>query len=123
MKEIIKTPGTHIDYETTGKSIIFGDDDLAINLKNRERDESVQIDVCSDSTGNLTMGTAAGLRYVAQIEIPARQYTEEEQENPDYDPENQDQGVMGMLTPTIIVRTPVPFNIENCTISLWGLEV
>ena len=88
MNEVIKTPGKHIVYDTTSKSIIFGEDeDLSINLKNREQDEKTLIDICSDSDGFLVVGTAAGLRYVAQVEIPARQYTEEEQENPNYDPE------------------------------------
>lgn len=83
------------------------------------------IDVCTDSEGNLTMGTAAGLKYVAQVEIPARQYDEEEQENPAYDPEAEDTGEgmgMGATQRTIIVRTPVPFDIDNCTIYLWGME-
>ena len=40
MNEVIKTPGKHIVYDTTSKSIIFGEDeDLSINLKNREQDE------------------------------------------------------------------------------------
>ncbi len=120
MNEVIKTPGKHVEYETTAKSIIFGDDDLSVNLKNRERDEKVLIDVCADSEGNLTMGTAAGLKYVAQVEIPARQYDEEEQENPAYDPEAEEG--MGTAQQTIIVRTPVPFDIDNCTIYLWGME-
>lgn len=121
MKEVIKTPGEHIAYETTSKSIIFGEDeDLSINLKNREQDETTLIDICSDSDGFLVVGTAAGLRYVAQVEIPARQYTEEEQENPNYDPEAEE----GMETrnKTIVVREPVPFDIDNCTIYLWGME-
>lgn len=119
MNEVIKTPGKHIGYETTSKSIIFGDDDLSINLKNREKDEVVTVDICSDNDGFLVVGVAAGLRYVAQVEIPARQYNEEEKPNPAYDPEAE----MGSeVQQTIVVRTPVPFDIENCTIYLWGME-
>lgn len=121
MNEVIKTPGTHIAYETTSKSIIFGEDeDLSINLKNREQDEKTLIDICSDSDGFLVVGTAAGLRYVAQVEIPARQYTEEEQENPNYDPEAE--AGTEAASQTITVREPVPFDIDNCTIYLWGME-
>lgn len=121
MKEVIKTPGEHIAYDTTSKSIIFGEDeDLSINLKNREQDETTLIDICSDSDGFLVVGTAAGLRYVAQVEIPARQYTEEEQENPNYDPEAEEG--MENRNKTIVVREPVPFDIDNCTIYLWGME-
>lgn len=121
MKEVIKTPGTHITYATTSKSIIFGEDeDLSINLKNREQDESTLIDICSDSDGFLVVGAAAGLRYVAQVEIPARQYTEEQEENPSYDPEAE--SGTEMASKTITVREPVPFDIDNCTIYLWGME-
>lgn len=120
MKEVIKTPGKHIEYRTTAKSIIFGDDDISINLKNRERDDEVLIDVCTDTNGELTMGTAVGLNYVAQLRIPARQYTEEEQENPNYNPEAVKE--MGAETKTMIVRTPVAFDIKNCTIYFWGME-
>lgn len=109
MNVIEKTPGTHIEYETTSKSIVFGDDDLSINLKNREKDEKVVIDICTDTNGELTMGTAAGLKYVAQVEIPARQYTEEAGE-PDEDG-----------NPTT-AQVAVPFDIDNCTLYLWGME-
>ena len=103
MKEIIVSPGRHVKYETAGNNIIFGDDDLSVNL------EEVTIDICVDRDGNLTMGTAAGMLYAAEVEIPARQYTEEEGE-----PDEEGR-------PTVI-PTPVPFNIDNCTIKLFGLE-
>ena len=121
MNEVIKTPGKHIFYDTTAKSIIFGEDeDLSINLKNREQDEKTLIDICSDSDGFLVVGTAAGLRYVAQVEIPARQYTETEETNPNYDPEAE--AGTEAASQTITVREPVPFDIDNCTIYLWGME-
>lgn len=115
MIEIIKTPGKHIPYTTVGNTLVLGDNDLGINLKNREKDELVTIDVCKDKNGELTMGTAAGLLYAAEIEIPARQYTETEEKNPDYK-----EG--GMESEYITKRLPVPFNIDDCTIRLWGLE-
>lgn len=120
MIEVIKTPGKHIEYVAAGKSILFGDDDLAVNLKNREQDEAVTIDICSDRNGNLTMGTAAGLKYVAQVEIPEREYTEEEQENPAYDADAEE-GTEA-ANKTVTVRTPVAFDIDKCTIYLWGME-
>ncbi|MDO4301796.1 MAG: hypothetical protein Q4D26_10445 [Clostridia bacterium] len=95
MKKIIMTEGRHIDYKVEENCIIFGDDDLMLNLKNREMNEKVVIDICTDINGFLVVGTASGNRYAAQIEIPARIYTDEQ---------------------------AVPFNIDNCTISLWGLE-
>lgn len=95
------TPGTHIDYETNRKSITFGDDDLSINLKNREMDDTVLIDICSDKQGFLVVGAETGYRYVAQVEIPARRYEENESHE----------------------LVPVPFDIDRCTIRLWGMEV
>lgn len=109
MNVVEKTPGTKIVYETTKSSIIFGDEDLSINLKNREMDETALIDVCSDRNGFLVVGAATGLRYVAQVEIPSRQYIEVPGE-PD------ERG-----NPTVIPQ-PVPFNINNCTLFLWGME-
>lgn len=109
MNVIDKTPGEKIAYENTKNSIIFGDEDLSINLKNREMDEVVLIDVCSDKNNFLVIGAATGFRYIAQVEIPARTYIESEGE-PD---ENE--------KPTTI-KTPVPFAIDDCTLYLWGME-
>lgn len=103
MREVIMSPGTHIEYETTRKSITFGDEDLSINLKNREMDEKVTIDICADRMGFLVVGCETGFKYVAQVEIPPRRYTESEEEGG------------GLI--------PVPFDIDECTIYLWGMEV
>lgn len=120
MKEVIMTEGTHIEYTTTKKSITFGDDDLMLNLKNRERDEDVMIDVCADRDGYLVLGASAANRYVAQVLIPAREYVEEEIDNPDYDPEQP----AGEGNPEkITTRTAVPFDSKNCTIYLYALGV
>ena len=104
-----KNEGPKIDYEiqntATKKKITF-DDDLTINLIKREEDYPVHIDVCFDADGALVLGTAAGRRYVAEIDIPARRYTEEP------DPEDPEQ--------TIFV--PIPLDLDLCTLSLWALE-
>lgn len=104
-----KNEGPKIDYEiqntATKKKITF-DDDLTINLAKREEDYPVHIDVCFDQDGDLVIGTAAGRAYVAEIDIPARQYIEEA------DPDDPEQ--------TILV--PVPLDLDNCTLSLWAIE-
>ena len=101
-----------LDYEVntrTGK-ITLGDDELDINLKKRERDDQVSIDICMDYMGNLVIGVSKdATKYVAQIVIPARQYTEVEEEG-------EQEGE------TVIRREPVPFDIDNCTLTLWELE-
>ena len=66
---IEKNVGPKIDYEVMGQKICF-DDDLTINLKKREEDWAVHIDICFDADGNLVVGTAAGRAYVAEIDIP-----------------------------------------------------
>ena len=97
--------GQKIDYEVqntaTKKKITF-DDDLTINLAKREEDWPVHIDVCYDEDRELVLGTAAGRAYVAQIDIPARQYTPGETEE---DP-----------------PVPVPLDLDNVTLSLWSIE-
>lgn len=109
MNVIEKTSGTHIAYDTTKTSIIFGDEDLIINLKNRERDNDVTLDICLDKDGELTMGTAAGMKYAAQVLIPARAYNTVSGE-PDEDG-----------NPTQ-VQEAVAFNIDNCTLYLFAID-
>ena len=72
-----KNIGPKIEYEiqntATKKKITF-DDDLTINLAKRQEDYAVHIDVCYDEDDALVLGAAAGRRYVAELDIPARQY-------------------------------------------------
>ena len=55
-------PGNHIQYEVKGKKIIFGDDELSVNLASRERDFEVSLDICIDSETALLSEQAAGRR-------------------------------------------------------------
>ena len=96
-----KNQGPKIPYEVNGTKICF-DDDLTINLSKRQQDWGVHIDVCSDQDGELVIGTAAGRAYVAEIDIPAREYTtpEGEGEQPE----------------------PIPLDMDTVTLSLWAIE-
>ena len=98
---IEKNAGEKIPYEVNGKKVTF-DDDLTINLAKRQKDDPEHIDVCFDRDGELVIGTAAGRAYVAEIDIPAREYTTPEGE--DEQPE------------------PVPLDMETVTLSLWAIE-
>lgn len=104
-----KNVGPKIDYEikntATKKSICF-DDDLTINLIKREEDWAVHIDICFDKDGTLVIGTAAGRTYVAEIDIPAREYIYPEPVEGE-EPE-----------PPI----PVPLDLDKVTLSLWAVE-
>lgn len=107
-----------IPYEITGKNIDFDDGELIFNVSKKERDFEVVIDICQDYTGSLVMGAGEGERYVAQVVIPAREYTEIEVENPNYNPDAEG----GTESPTFIKRTPVPFSMDRCELRLWEME-
>jgi len=96
---IEKNAGEKIPYEVTGKKITF-DDDLTINLAKRQKDDPEHIDVCFDRDGELVIGTAAGRAYVAEIDIPARTYTEG----------NEGEAI------------PDELDMDAVTLSLWAIE-
>ncbi len=126
MNIIHKNEGPKIPYSARGSKITF-DDEVTYNLTKYERDEPCHIDLCRDKHGNLVSGVIPGTaeRYVAQIDIPARGFTEKEVENPDYDAENEDGGEesgMSGKSPTIIQKDPIPFSMDNVTLTLYALK-
>lgn len=60
--------------------------------------------------------TGDGAYYVAQVDIPAREYDEKEIENPDYNEEEE------TSSPTMIKREPLPFSMDNVTLTLFALK-
>lgn len=98
---IEKNSGPKIDYEVFGQKITF-DDDLTINLAKRQKDDPEHIDVCFDRDGELVIGAAAGRAYVAEIDIPAMEYA---------DPENEESA-----------PEPLPLDMDNVTLTLWAIE-
>jgi len=100
-----KNVGDKIPYDVNGKKVVF-DDDLSINLTKREQDWPVHIDICYDSDKELVIGTSAGRAYVAEIDIPARQYTYPETEEGE-EPQ-----------PPV----PVPLDMDTVTLSLWAID-
>jgi len=97
-----KNEGPKIPYSVDKTRVTFNDD-LTINLASREQDWPVHIDVCYDEDRALVIGAAAGRAYVAQLDIPARQYTEEEIDGE-------------------IQRIPVPLDMDKVTLTLWSVE-
>ena len=106
MNIVEKNEGRKIEYEVNGTKVCF-DDDLTINLAKRQEDYDVHIDICFDKDKNLVIGTAAGRAYVAEIDIPAREYIEHEPAAEDKEAEPP---------------TPVPLDMNNVTLSLWAIE-
>lgn len=113
MKVVEVNVGQKIPYTTSGTKITF-DDELMLNLSKLERDFDVSVDICIDKFGMIVTGL--GVKYAAQIEIPARKYNEVEADNPDYDPENENS------QPTITVPEPVPFSMNNVTLKLYAID-
>lgn len=93
--------GPKIPYEVLGTKIIF-DDDLMLNLAKRQGDEPVHIDICYNSANQLITGTQDAKAYVAQLDIPEREYEE---------PEGEDE-------PPI----PLPLDMDKVTLTLWAIE-
>lgn len=106
---IEKNEGRKISYEIFGNKICF-DDDLTINLAKREEDDPVHIDICYDEDNALVIGAAAGRMYVAEIDIPARQYIEKKVEAEIGEGESS------------LEYESVPFDMDKVTLTLWAVE-
>lgn len=102
------TEGKKIPYVLMGNMIFFNNE-MLFNLEKYERDYEISIDVCEDE--NFMLVNGLGRRYVAQVQIPAREYTEkiEDEENTEDEQEN----------PELV---PVPFDMDKVTLNLWGLD-
>lgn len=112
MNVIKLTEGEYIDYSVSKTKITF-EDELMLNVQKLERDFDVTVDICIDKYGMIVTGL--GVKYAAQIEVPARQYVDKEVQNPDYDPEDP------QSKETIIKKEPVPFSMDNVTLKLYGI--
>ena len=123
---IEKNAGQKIDFEQSGTRLIFGDDEIMLNAAKYQKDWDVEVDVCRDKSGNLTIGTGSGLRYVAQVEIPAATYTETEieAEEPAEDPaaEGVSEDGDGMNQKTTVQRDKNPLDMGDVTVILWSIE-
>ena len=123
MKVIEANEGRKVEYEQNGSWLIF-DDQISLNLKKLETDNDVHIDITANAFGKLQTGE--GVYYVVQLTIPARQYEETEIENPDYmepgEGEEADEFSGGHVNQTITKKDPVPFSMDNVTLTLYALK-
>ena len=119
---IEKNAGQKIDFEQSGTRLIFGDDEIMLNAAKYQKDWDVEVDVCRDKSGNLTIGTGSGLRYVAQVMIPAATYTEAEE--PAEAPAAEDATESGddMNQKTTVQRDKNPLDMGDVTVILWSIE-
>lgn len=103
---VLRVPETAekvIPYSLDGNYLDLNDGEIIVNLAKKERDDAVHIDFCWDYLDSLIMGTAGARKYAAQVDIPAREYIEEEAEDG-------------------VILKPVPFDIDKCTLTLWEVE-
>ena len=123
---IEKNAGQKIDFEQSGARLIFGDDELMLNAAKYQKDWDVEVDVCRDKSDNLTIGTGSGLRYVAQVMIPAATYTETEipaEEAPEVlaaEDEAENGDVMNQKT--TVQRDKNPLDMGDVTVILWSID-
>lgn len=125
MKVIEKNAGEKIAFEQSGTRLIFGDDEIMLNAAKYQKDWPVEVDICRDKADNLTIGTASGLRYVAQVMIPAATYTEtvnEEPEAPEADAEGTEQTENGGMNQQNVQRDKNPLDMGDVTVVLWSIE-
>lgn len=96
-----------------------------LNAAKYQKDWPVEVDICRDKADNLTIGTASGLRYVAQVMIPAATYTEtvnEEPEAPEADAEGTEQTENGGMNQQNVQRDKNPLDMGDVTVVLWSIE-
>lgn len=112
MKVIEKNVGPKIEHSTKGTKLNLNDE-MILDLARYERDFDVHIDICENWAGMLTMGIAD--RYVAQIDIPARQYNEIEVNS-------EEELEEGTAEEGNTILEAVPFSMANVTLTLWAIE-
>ena len=123
---IEKNAGQKIDFEQSSTRLTFGDDEIMLNAAKYQKDWDVEVDVCRDKSGNLTIGTGSGLRYVAQVMIPAATYTETEipaeETDEALEAENATENGDGMNLKTTVQREQNPLDMGDVTVILWSIE-
>lgn len=99
MNVIEKNEGAKVPYSVDGNKITIRDE-MTLDVSKYERDYPVNLDICNNKDGILVVGLSD--YYVAQLEIPERQYTEE-------------------TVGEDVTMVPVPFDMDNVTLVLWAL--
>ncbi len=128
---IEKNEGEKIPYAQNGTVISFADGRLSLDCALYQKDWGVHLDVCENTDGNLVMGTESGQKYVAQLDIPAREYLyPEPAETSPIIPADLDDEETETETATAEPEhteteppVPLPLDMEKVTLSLWAIGV
>ena len=103
-----KNQGNYVQYELTGSKLSIRQGELALDLSRYERDYPVHLDISENAYGMLVMGSS--YRYVAEIDIPAREYQIEKGEKDD----------LGFPK---LSKKAVTFDAEKVSLTLWAVGV
>ena len=110
--------GTKIDYAQSNTKLTFGSDEMMVNCKAYQKDWPVHLDICGDADGNLVIGTGTGRYYVAQVDIPAREYAEPEP----VEAVALAEGDAGADAQQSTTTEPVPLEMSDVTLTLWAID-
>jgi hypothetical protein len=105
---IKKNQGRNAQYELTGTKLAIREGELTLDLSRYEREYPVHLDIGENAFGMLVMGPSR--RYIAEIDIPAREYKIEIGEKDD----------LGFPKMT---RKDMPFDVDKVSLTLWAVEV
>lgn len=100
-----KNEGRKIEYAVEETVITFGVNELTLDLAELQEEEPVHVTICYTKRHTLTTGKG-GITYVAEIDIPAIEYT-----YPDPGEGEEEPGPV-----------PVPLDMEKVTLTLWAIE-
>ena len=107
MQVVNMSSGRKVPYELRETTLDFANGALAIDLSRWQEDDPVTVDIKATRKGHLTTGR--GSYYVAQAEIPARQYQEPAEDSGD----RTDGGGE---------RKPLPLNTDEVTLRLFSID-
>ncbi len=115
---IEKNEGAKVAYTQSGTVVSFADGRLALDCALYQKDWNVHLDVCENTDGNLVIGTESGRKYVAQLDIPAREYLYPETTDTETTTDLDSEGAEYKPTEP---PTPLPLDMEKVTLSLWAI--
>lgn len=101
--------GKKVKYELAGTRLDFASGALTVDLSRWQEDDPVTVDIKATRKGCLTTGK--GSYYVAQIEIPGREYAE----TPETGSGAEGESGGGE-------RKPVPLDTDKVTLRLFSID-
>lgn len=118
---IEKNEGAKVAYTQSGTVVSFADGRLSLDCALYQKDWDVHLDVCENADGNLVIGTESGQKYVAQLDIPAREYEYPETAPAFADLDSEEAEADGMERTETAPPVLLPLDMEKVTLSLWAI--